>query len=135
MSPAPEPRIGDLERDAAITALGEHYAAGRITKEEYDERAGFALRARTAADLRPLFVDLPPSSGGGGHGARGTRNPRTARPWDPGSSRPRPWVSVPFVPAFLVFVGVLVAANHAWWLLFIFGWLFFCAPWRYRRWR
>jgi len=35
----------------------------------------------------------------------------------------------------MLLVGVVVAANEAWWLLFVFGWLFFCAPWRYRRWR
>ena len=35
----PELRIGDDDREAAVTALGEHYAAGRLTKEEYDERA------------------------------------------------------------------------------------------------
>lgn len=55
----PELRIGDLERDAAVTALGEHYAAGRLTKEEYDERADVAWRARTRSDLAPVFADLP----------------------------------------------------------------------------
>lgn len=55
----PELRIGDLERDAAVTALGEHYAAGRLTKEEYDERADVAWRARTRSDLAPIFADLP----------------------------------------------------------------------------
>jgi DUF1707 SHOCT-like domain len=135
MSPTPEARIGDVERDAAIAALGEHFAAGRISKEEYDERAGFALRARTASDLRPLFVDLPPSLGHGGRGARGARDPRTGRPWEPRTGRSRTWSGVPFVPALMLLVGVLVATNHAWWLLFVFGWFFFCAPWRYRRWR
>jgi hypothetical protein len=135
MSPSPEPRIGDVERDAAITALGEHFAAGRITKEEYDERAGFALRARTTSDLRPLFADLPPSVGRSGHGARGARDSRTGRTWDPRTSWSRPFAGVPVVPALMLLVGVLVAANHAWWLLFVFGWFFFCAPWRYRRWR
>ena len=31
-------RIGDAERDHAAKALGEHYATGRISKEEYDPR-------------------------------------------------------------------------------------------------
>lgn len=134
MSQTPEVRIGDTERDAAIAALGEHYAAGRITKEEYDERSGFALRARTAADLRPLFVDLPPSTGRSRQGGRGARDSRAGRPWEPRTGRSRPWIGVPFVPALMLFFGVLVAVNHAWWLLFVFGWFFFCAPWRYRRW-
>ena len=55
----PDLRIGDLERDAAVSALGEHYAQGRLTKEEYDERADVAWRARTRSDLAPIFADLP----------------------------------------------------------------------------
>jgi len=54
-----ELRIGDHERDAAVTALSEHYVAGRLTKDEYDERSAVAWRARTNSDLAPLFVDLP----------------------------------------------------------------------------
>jgi dihydropyrimidinase len=35
MNGVPQLRIGDAERDSAATALGEHYAAGRLTKEEF----------------------------------------------------------------------------------------------------
>ena len=59
MNPRPELRIGDAEREAAVTALGEHYAAGRLTKEEYDERAAVAWTAKTNSALWPLFADLP----------------------------------------------------------------------------
>lgn len=52
-------RVGDTERESAVTALGEHYAAGRLTKEEFDERAEVAWTARTSGDLTPLFADLP----------------------------------------------------------------------------
>ena len=55
----PELRIGDDDREAAVTALGEHYAAGRLTKDEYDERAERAWEARTMSALTPLFADLP----------------------------------------------------------------------------
>ena len=55
----PEMRIGDAEREAAVQALGEHFAAGRLTKDEFDERSASAYAARTASALRPLFVDLP----------------------------------------------------------------------------
>jgi DUF1707 SHOCT-like domain len=54
-----ELRIGDREREAAVDALGEHYAAGRLTREEYDERADAAWQARTGSALAPLFADLP----------------------------------------------------------------------------
>ncbi|GAA1426180.1 hypothetical protein GCM10009616_00050 [Microlunatus lacustris] len=56
---APLPRIGDAERDRAVDALQEHMAAGRLDREEFDERLGRALAARTVADLQPLFADLP----------------------------------------------------------------------------
>ena len=52
-------RIGDVEREAAVTALGEHYASGRLTKEEYDDRSTVAYEARSLAALQPLFADLP----------------------------------------------------------------------------
>ena len=35
--PGPSLRIGDAEREAAAQALGEHYAVGRLTRDEYDE--------------------------------------------------------------------------------------------------
>ena len=58
-STGPELRIGDAEREAAVTALGEHYAAGRLTKEEYDERGRPGLGGPDASALWPLFADLP----------------------------------------------------------------------------
>lgn len=62
----PELRISDADRDAAVEVLGEHYLAGRLTKDEYDERAARAWAARTASQLRPLFADLPRSAHGRG---------------------------------------------------------------------
>jgi hypothetical protein len=52
-------RIGDAEREQAVSALSDHYLAGRLTKEEYDERTAAAFSAKTTSDLRPLFWDLP----------------------------------------------------------------------------
>lgn len=52
-------RIGNVEREAAVRELGEHYAAGRIDATEYEERIAAAYAARTADDLAPLFSDLP----------------------------------------------------------------------------
>ncbi len=52
-------RIGDAQRDAAVEALRGHYAEGRLSGSEFEERMGQALAATTAADLRPLFRDLP----------------------------------------------------------------------------
>jgi hypothetical protein len=52
-------RIGDTERDRTCAWLAEHYAAGRLTADEVDERTDLAVRARTARDLAALTADLP----------------------------------------------------------------------------
>ena len=57
--PATPVRIGDAERDRAVSDLGDHFAAGRLTREEFDERADQAMQARFSTDLEPLFADLP----------------------------------------------------------------------------
>lgn len=54
-----ELRIGDAERGSAVAALGEHFAQGRLSKEEYDERSDVVWAARTRRDLAPVFADLP----------------------------------------------------------------------------
>jgi hypothetical protein len=58
--PAQQPvRIGDAERDEALDRLGDHFAAGRLTREELDERTEQAMGARFDRDLEELFRDLP----------------------------------------------------------------------------
>ena len=52
-------RVSDAERDLAVAELSEHFQAGRLTQDEFDERSGRALQARTGADLNGLFTDLP----------------------------------------------------------------------------
>lgn len=52
-------RVGDAERNAAVTALGEHMATGRIDLDEYGTRSAAANTARTSGDLEALFADLP----------------------------------------------------------------------------
>lgn len=59
MAGSPELRIGTAERERAAADLGEHLAAGRLSTEEFDERVRQAYAARTAAELTPLFRDLP----------------------------------------------------------------------------
>jgi uncharacterized membrane protein len=52
-------RVSDADRDRALAELSEHYQAGRLTLEEFDERSGEALKAKTARELTGLFTDLP----------------------------------------------------------------------------
>jgi hypothetical protein len=55
----PSLRIGTAERTAAMKALDEHLAAGRLEVEEYGERSALAANATTAPELAALFTDLP----------------------------------------------------------------------------
>jgi hypothetical protein len=55
----PPTRIGTAERTAAMKALDEHLAAGRLQVEEYGERSALAVNATTAPELAALFEDLP----------------------------------------------------------------------------
>jgi len=58
--PAGGLRVSDADRDRAIARLGEHFQAGRLTAEEFEERSAIALRTRTERELGVLFADLPP---------------------------------------------------------------------------
>lgn len=116
-------RIGDAERDAAAASLGEHYAAGRLTKTEYDERVDQVWAARFEQDLQPVFADLP----------RGPREvePRASRPVQrpgpgPGAppwARPRSWPVMQFVPVAVLGLIALVIITGTPWLLFGLFWL------------
>ena len=53
-------RVGDTERNSALEALGEHLASGRLDLDEYGERSAQVTQAKTVADLKELFDDLPP---------------------------------------------------------------------------
>lgn len=52
-------RVGDAERGEACELLNQHFAAGRLTHPELDERLADAMGARTRSDLQRLFLDLP----------------------------------------------------------------------------
>jgi class 3 adenylate cyclase len=52
-------RVGDADRDRTVTALREHVVTGRLTLDEFSERVGSALAARTRGDLDAVLVDLP----------------------------------------------------------------------------
>ncbi len=110
-------RIGDAERDQAVAVLSDHFVAGRLTQDEFEERSGQATRARYTDDLEPLFADLPDPS-------------EPAMPaWAPG--RPaRPMRVRQRPPAFLflapiLMIGLVVAAITftAPWILWMFFWI------------
>jgi hypothetical protein len=124
-------RVGDAERDEVTTALHEHFAQGRLTRDELDERLTSTLSARTVGDLRAVTRDLPggapvsvsqPAPWGRGPWETGAaywgRGPLSS-PWPRrGWGRPRP-----FGP--LLLVALIAAAFTGWWVilpLLAFAW-------------
>lgn len=103
----PQMKASDAERDAVVTALSEHFQAGRLTSEELEERTGRALAARTLGELDGLTTDLPVS--------------RAAQPDEPAIPPHRPGylTTLPFVVplAALVIVALTLATttgSHTW---------------------
>jgi hypothetical protein len=52
-------RVGDADRDATAAQLREHYADGRLTLDELNERLDQTFEAKTKADLNTVMRDLP----------------------------------------------------------------------------
>ena len=52
-------RVSDADREQVTARLREHFAEGRLTRDELDERITAALNAKTVGDLRRVMVDLP----------------------------------------------------------------------------
>jgi Domain of unknown function (DUF1707) len=52
-------RVSDADRERVAERLREHFAAGRLTSEELDERVAAALGAKTAGELHHVLADLP----------------------------------------------------------------------------
>ena len=93
-------RVSDAERQAVTDRLAGHFADGRLDQEEFDERAGRAMGAKTRADLAGLLDDLPDDLPGTGAPA----GPPTA------TRRRRP------VRSFFALVAIVIiamAAGHA----------------------
>jgi hypothetical protein len=53
-------RATDRDRESATELLKEHYATGRLSREEYDVRLGQLLTATTYAQLDGATLDLMP---------------------------------------------------------------------------
>lgn len=110
--PAVSVRIGDAERDRAVSDLGDHFAAGRLTREEFDDRVDQAMAARFGSDLQPLFADLP-----------------RAEPAPSQAAGPRPALRAAWplffwwLPLLLVAAVVVTVLVSAPWLIWMFCWV------------
>ena len=53
--------ISDADRGRFADVIGDAFAEGRLTREEYEERLSVTMSARTVADLVPVLEGLPPA--------------------------------------------------------------------------
>ncbi len=53
------PRASDAEREHAVAALQRHFADGRLTDDEFNDRVELVLHARTLRELYEIMSDLP----------------------------------------------------------------------------
>jgi hypothetical protein len=103
--PPSDLRVSDADRDRAVSELSEHFQAGRLTSEEFDERSGQALQARTGSDLELLFADLP----------RPEAPKMPPPPVNPGPAAPRvfrPVLVAPFAIAAAILAAGLLSGHH-----------------------
>lgn len=96
----PRMRAGDRDRHRVVELLGKHFAEGRLSVDEFDERVGRAHAAVHLDELPALTADLP-----------GDPPPQQSRP-----RRPRlrtPSHVLVLVLAVLLVWSVVAAVVHA----------------------
>jgi hypothetical protein len=116
----PDVRIGDREREAALTALGEHLTAGRLTLDEYGDRSAQAAHAQTRGALAALFEDLPephPDLDGGSGVVAVTGSAPVVR--DRTAVRRAVQVSTTLMWAVGVPLLFILGGSAYWWLIFV----------------
>lgn len=126
-------RMSDAEREQAASALGEHYAQGRLTADEHGERLDLIWAARTRGELAPVFRDLP------GHATAYAENrPRpTARgrsSWSRGRLSPfRHGVPLPVLVVLAILLVLTVLTHLPLVVLGLLAWFFVTRCTRSRR--
>jgi len=119
-------RASDADRDRVTDRLREHFAAGRLTQAELDERITAALSAKTLGDLRRVTADLPePGMAPWAATRTGAGPQRTGPPFVLARRRgPR------LLPVLLVVLLLAVVIPHGGWVLlgvanfFLLTWIF-----------
>jgi hypothetical protein len=120
-------RIGDTERESALTALSNHYSEGRLDIDEYGERTAKVTAAKTRGELLDLFTDLPaphPEFGSLRPGPQPAQAP-TAQQQGPVAPMPHgallsqrlmgAAVPIAAIVAVVLFFGVI----HLWWVFLL----------------
>ena len=101
-------RASTADRERVIDVLKAAFAEGRLTQEEFEQRAGQTFSARTYAELATLTADLPA-------GPLGILVPQPPAYPAPAPSRPMNKLAVaslviallPVIPLLAVFTGLI----------------------------
>jgi hypothetical protein len=118
-------RVSNDEREAVAAILRREHVAGRLDNDEFDERLGRCLAARTYAQLDELIADFPVAEAE----RRLTRQVARRRP---------PW---PLVLLPLIALAIVFSHGRAAWLVVPFFFWFVVRPfawgygWRAPAWR
>ncbi len=99
-------RASDADRDRVTARLQEHFAAGRLTREELDDRITAVLHAKTFGELRPALADLPEPV----PAPRAAAAERAGRPWPARRHHPR------LAPLILLLLVTAVLLSSGGWL-------------------
>jgi len=114
-------RVADVDRDAVIRDLSQHFQAGRLDLAEFKERTEQAIRSRTRRDLSEVVADLPSLVV-----ASVERRDRL---------RIRPWIfiAIVIVAIFAVTVSNFASGfHHPFWFPWFLIPLAFFVSWRFR---
>jgi hypothetical protein len=115
-------RIGDADREAIAAQLREHYADGRLTLDELNERLDQTFAAKIKADLDVVMRDLPhvarpltdaPAAGFGNTAWQGPAwpGPTGRSGWDYGTGSDRRHGRAAFAPLLvLMWVALIYGA-------------------------
>lgn len=109
------------EREKAFEALGTHMRVGRVTVEEYGERAERLNAARTRGEVRALFTDLPapgPEFEGEGAALAVRKDGEVAAEENPPPTASRQRVARALVPAGAVTAVGLTYVTGNWAFMF-----------------
>jgi Domain of unknown function (DUF1707) len=115
-------RISDADREQVAARLREHFAEGRITPDELDERISAVFAAKTYGDLRHVLADLPDSA----PSAPLAPQPGQTGPW--GGPQGPQWMVYRRRPRFLplmllALIAALVVPGVGWVFLAFFQFL------------
>ncbi|MBO0824942.1 MAG: DUF1707 domain-containing protein [Actinobacteria bacterium] len=107
-------RASDADRDGVLAELSEHFQAGRLTMEEFDERSSMALRARTFGELADLTKDLPTVP----HlSAVPAKRSKSSGPRLPVAAVAAALALVALVLTALTVGGASLGDRHVWWIV------------------